>query len=788
MKLPLSWLKEFLETDADLFTLTDALTHLGHEVESVDNPAATLKPFVVAEILEATPHPEADRLRVCKVATSEGELQIVCGAPNARAGIKVALARIGSIIPTNQMEIKKSKIRGVESQGMLCSARELGIGQDHEGIMELPLDAPIGAAIIDILGLNDPIIDVAITANRGDSMSIYGIARDLAAKGIGRLKALPSPAITSTEACVQSVALEDASLCPAFIGRVIKGVHNIASPEWLQQRLKSVGLRPISALVDITNYMTIAYGRPLHVYDMAKLKGTIHVRATKTNETLDALNDKSYVLRDGMCAITDDSGVIGLGGIVGGVSTGVDEHTINVFLECAYFTPAQIGKTGRALMIDSDARTRFERGIDPNFMPQAADIATQMILDLCGGTASQIQLTGTLPSHTRHIPWNPQSVNQLGGTNLSRESMEKTLVALGFVVSGAHVTSPSWRLDIEQPADIAEEVLRLHGYDAIPPQSLPKPDKLPQRALNDTQLKLSRTRTCLAAQGIHESHSWGFISPFDAEHFIAQSKELELRNPISSDLSLMRTSCLPHLLRAVAKNQSRGMTDVHLFEVGAVFVVDKPLMQENVASIIRTGKRMPAHWQGTRDADIYTVKADIDALLKIYGLDSAKLILKTDTLPPYLHPGRSASLWLGPKNCLGVFGELHPSVAQSYDAQNRIIIAEIYLDRIPPAKPSKNRALKISDFQPVTRDFAFVVDAHLPASDLIKALQNTEKLLLRHIVLFDVYSGKGVADDKKSLALSVTLQADDRTLTDKEIETVSQSLIKAAQSVGASLR
>lgn len=788
MKLPLSWLKEFLETDADIFTLTHALTHLGHEVESIDNPAATLKPFVVAEILEATPHPEADRLRVCKVKTAEGELQIVCGAPNARAGLKVALAKIGSIIPTNQMEIKKSKIRGVESQGMLCSARELGIGHDHEGIMELAQDAPIGAAIIDILGLNDPIIDIAITANRGDCMSIYGIARDLAAKGIGCLKLPLKPVITYAEPCVQTVMIDDTSLCPAFIGRVIKNVKNTSSPEWLQQRLKSVGLRPISALVDITNYMTIAYGRPLHVYDMDKLKGSIRVRAAKTDETLDALNDKSYTLRDGMCVIADETGVIGLGGIVGGTSTGVDENTKTVFLECAYFMPASIGKTGRALMIDSDARTRFERGIDPDFMPIATDIATHMILDLCGGTASQIQLTGTLPSHTRHIPWNPEFINQLGGTNLSRESMEKTLTSLGFTVSGAKVTSPSWRLDIEQPADIAEEVLRLHGYDAIPPVALPKLPNVAIRILSEAQLKLSRVRTSLAAQGLHETHSWGFMSPSDAKHFIAQSEELTLRNPISSDLSTMRTSCLPHLLRAVSNNQSRGMSDVHLFEVGAVFGVDKPLMQENVASIIRTGKLALVHWQGSSDADIYSVKADIDAALKSIGFDSSKLSLKTDNLPPFLHPGRAASLWLGPKNYLGFFGEIHPNVAKDYEAQNRIIVAEIYLDRIPTTKPSKNRALSVSDFQSVTRDFAFVVDQKLPASDLIKALQGAEKRLLRHIVLFDVYSGKGVAEDKKSLAFSVTFQADDRTLTDKDIDAASQNLINAAQSLGATLR
>lgn len=788
MKLPLSWLKEFLDTQADLFTLTDALTHLGHEVESVENPAATLKPFVVAKILEATAHPEADRLRICKVETAEGIVHIVCGAPNARAGINVALAKIGTIIPTNQLEIKKSKIRGVESHGMLCSARELGIGQDHEGIMELPDDSQIGASIVDALHLNDPIIELSITANRGDAMSIYGIARDLAAKGVGELRAYKHSPITSTISCTQPVILDDTTFCPAFVGRTINGIKNLPSPEWLQRRLKSVGLRPISALVDITNYMTIAYGRPLHVYDAKKLRGAIHVRAAAEGETLSALNDKSYTLSTDMGVIADDSGVIGLGGIIGGTSTCVDENTVDVFLECAYFSAQQISKTARALAIDTDARSRFERGIDPDFMLRATDIVTQLIIDLCGGTASTSQITGKIPSHHRTIAWNPDKVNILGGTDIDRASMEKSLKALGFTVHETTVVSPSWRSDIEQPADIAEEVLRLHGYDHIAPITLPKPALLPKRVLNDAQLTLSRARRCLAAQGLNETHSFGFMSQADGAHFTMQSEALEIRNPISSELSYMRTTCLPHLLRAIEKNQSRGMMDIHLFEVGAIFDVNKPLMQEQVASVARTGLIHGNHWQVTHQADIYSVKADMERTLLSCGLDASKITLKTDALPAYLHPGRAALMWLGPKNCLGYFGELHPRILAAYHIAHRVVVGEIYLERIPPAKPSKRRALKTSDYQSSTRDLAFLVDVTLPASELIKAIENAEKSLLRTITIFDVFTGKNIADDKKSIALRLIFQADDRTLTDAEIDISVHAAIEAAKSLGASLR
>lgn len=788
MKFTLSWLKDYLDTSADIFTIAEALTGCGLEVESVDNPAATLTPFVVAEILEATRHPDAEKLQVCKVKAAQGELQIVCGAPNARAGIKVALANVGSIIPTNQMEIKKSKIRGIESQGMLCSARELGIGEDHNGIMELAADAVIGDSIVDVLGLNDPVFDVAITANRGDCMAIYGIARDLAAKGIGTLKPHAVPAITATTPSNTSVRIDAPALCSLFLGRTVSGVKNGESPEWLQQRLKSVGLRPISALVDITNFMTVAYGRPLHVYDAVKIKGGIHVRAASTGEAFDALNDKSYTLAEGMCVIADNAGVLGLGGIVGGTSTGVDEDTTEVFIECALFDAAAIGKTGRALGVESDARARFERGIDADFMPLGMDIATHMILDICGGTAHAVTCAGNAPNTKHTVKFDVDGTNALCGTAISRAAMEKTLASLGFAVTSDTVQVPTWRHDVTQPADIAEEILRIAGYESIPSVSLPKPAVLPARALNDTQLRLARVRRAVAARGVHETHTWGFVAPEDAQHFTSQSEALCLRNPISSELSVMRSSIAPHLVRGVAKNQARGFTDVHLFEIGAVFGEEKPLMQENAITLLRVGKLSGTHWQGNAIADIYTAKADADVVFAECGLDASKVTLTTQNLPGYYHSGRSAALMLGPKNILGYVGELHPSIAKQYDVQGRLVLAEIFLDRIPQAKPAKRRALTASDYQAVTRDFAFVLDASISASELLKAISGADKLLVQDITLFDVYQGKGVEVGKKSIGIRITIQAKDRTLTDAEIESVAQSVIAAAARLGATLR
>jgi phenylalanyl-tRNA synthetase beta chain len=788
MKLTLSWLKDYLDTSADLFTITEALTQLGLEVESVHNPGANLRDFVVAEIREAVQHPEADRLRVCKVAAAQGELQIVCGAPNARAGIKVALANIGTVIPTNGMEIKKSKIRGVESQGMLCSARELGIGTEDSGIMELNAEAKIGASIVELLGLNDPLIDLSITANRGDCVSIYGIARELAAKGIGTLKPLPAPKIVNKGKSDIAVRIDAPQDCPVFFGRRIRGVTNGASPAWLVQRLQSVGQKSISALVDITNYFTLAYGRPLHVYDAAKLKGGIVVRRAKSGETFAALNEKSYTLDDSMCAIADDSGAIGLGGIMGGASTGVDEATNDVFLECALFQPALIWQTGRKLAIESDARHRFERGVDAAFMPHAVELATQMILELCGGEASEIVQTGTVPDNRNRVAFDPAFVNQLGGTNLSRARMEQHLKALGFELHGNEAQSPSYRHDIALPADLAEEILRLEGYDNIAPVSLPKPEAMPPRALGAMQARIAQTRTALAARGLHETHSWAFFAEQDAEQFGAQHADLHLRNPISSELSVMRTSLLPHLLRAAAKNQARGFADVHLFEIGASYSAELPQFQEPVAAILRVGDTAPLHWQGGKQADLFAVKADMEALLGVCGMDATKLTLDAGKAPAYLHGARAAALMLGPKNMLGAVGELHPALAETYGITGRAVVCELYLERIPLPKPAKRRALTVSDFQAATRDFAFVVDGTYPAGELLARIRNAGKPLLKSVTLFDVYEGKNLEAGKKSLAFRALIQADDRTLTDAEIDGVAQAIINAAHAVGAMLR
>jgi phenylalanyl-tRNA synthetase beta chain len=788
MKFSLSWLKEHLDTTLDLHSLSDALIRCGHEVESISNPAAALGAFVVAEILHAERHPSAEKLQVCRVKTLQGELQIVCGAPNARAGLKVVLAPIGAIIPTNSMEIKPSKIRGVESQGMLCSARELGLGEDHDGIMEIAPDAALGTPLVDLLGLNDPIIDVAITANRGDCMSVYGIARDLAAAGAGTLKPLPSPSVSSTSAEPISIRSDVPDLCPYLMIRPIRSVKNAASPDWLQQRLVSAGLRPISALVDVTNYMTLTYGRPLHVYDAHKVSGTLHARRAREGESFDALNEKSYTLQEGMCVIADDRGVLGLGGIIGGAPSGVNKSTTDVLLECAYFDPASISTNSRKLGIDSDAKSRFERGIDLAFMPLAVEIATQMILDLCGGKAEPTVTVGTPPKPEILVKFDAAAVNALGGTEISPAAMRSTLTALGFTAEGNAMRVPIWRHDVTLPADLAEEVLRIHGYDAIPAVSLPHHEGITPAILTGSQQRQSRLRRILASRGLHETHTWGFVAPTDAEYFTPQSAALHLRNPISSELSVMRSSLLPHLVRGIARNQARGFMDVHLFEIGARFEESLPLLQEQCATIVRIGKCHDTHWQGDVSADFYRVKADGEAVLAAYGLDSTKVTLSTNSLPAYLHGHRAAALMLGPKTLLGVVGELHPDVTEVYGITGRVIVAELYLDRIPGAKPAKHKALSVSDFQAVSRDFAFVVDTTLPAATLLKAVRGAENVLLQSVQLFDVYQGKGLEENKKSLGIRVTLQARDRTLSESEIETVANAIVRAATSVGGSLR
>lgn len=787
MKFPLSLLKRFLTTDAPLEQISATLTATGLEVDAIEDKAAELKQFVTAEILHAERHPQADKLQVCRVKAAQGELQIVCGAPNARAGIKVALANIGTIIPTNQMEIKKAAVRGVESQGMMCSARELGLGEDHAGIIELPLTAEIGTPITEVLGLNDPVIDINVTANRGDCLGVYGVARDLAAAGLGALKPICVPAISTNGDNPIGISITDNEGCPLFIGRVIRGVKNGPSPEWLQRALTAAGMRPISALVDITNYFSLVFARPLHVYDLAKLSGNITVRRANDGEQLAALNEKAYTLTERDCVIADASGAIGIGGIMGGTSTSVSDTTTDILLETALFNQIRIAKTGRALQIDSDARQRFERGVDSAFAELADIRATELILELCGGTATTATAAGEVPKRKIEIPFSAETINTLGGTTIAESRMREILLALGFRDHGDHMHPPTWRHDIHGPADLAEEVLRIVGYDNIPAVSLPKSTSVSRPAINATQLRHSNARRALALRGLQETYGWGFCSEAQAAAFGGQAEELTLLNPISADLSVMRPGLLPHLLTAALQNQSRGRADNALFELGATFQNITPTGQSTVAAGVRTGLLTGLHWSQSNAATVFDVKADALAALEAAGLEASKTQI-TKGAPAWYHPGRSGAVKLGPKNTLAYFGELHPSTLKALGIDFPVLAFEVFLDNIPAAKPAKRKALTTSDFQAVARDFAFVLDEATPASDLIAAVNKAEKNLLRSVTIFDVYQGKGVEPGKKSIAFTVTLQADDRTLTDAEIEASSQSIITGARTIGAVLR
>ena len=782
MKFPLSLLKRFLVTDAPLAAIAEKLTAIGLEVESIEDHAESLKPFVVAEIIEAEKHPQADKLRVCKVNAAQGMLQIVCGAPNARAGIKVALANIGAVIPTNGMEIKKSAIRGVESQGMLCSARELGLGDDHAGIIELAASAPIGASIVDVLGLNDPVIDVNVTANRGDCMGVLGIARDLATTGIGTFKPPCVPEVLANNAFPVAITIEDTDGCPAFLGRVIRGVKNGPSPEWLQRVLTAAGMRPISTLVDITNYFSLAFGRPLHVYDLSKLEGDIVVRRAVEGETLAALNEKTYALTPRDCVIADSTKVLGIGGIMGGNYSGVTNATTDVLLEVALFNPLRIAQSGRALQIESDARARFERGVDPQFVTLADLRATEMILELCGGKASASHLAGVLPSESPLITFHSEAVNALGGTVIADARQKEILQALGFCIEGHQVRVPSWRHDVAQIADLAEEILRITGYDAIPTVSLPKQADVSRPALSAAQLRMVTARRALAARGLHETYGWGFVSDKEAECFGGQSPALKLINPISDALCVMRPNLLAHLVEAVQRNATRSVRHLALFEVGAAFKDCTPKGQHTMAAGVRYGETL--HWKDARIADVFDVKADA---LAVIGMDEHKLQYSRN-VPSWYHPGKSGALMLGPKVTLAYFGQLHPQVLKTLGCDVPVMAFEVFMDAIPATRTSKRMALTASDYQAVSRDFAFVVDKATPAADVVAAVKKGEKELLREVVVFDVYEGKGIAEGKKSIALSVTLQANDRTLTDAEIEKTSQNMIASAMNVGATLR
>lgn len=798
MKFTLSWLKEYLDTSASLAEITAKLTDIGLEVEGLEDPAAALKGFVVGHVLSAEKHPDADKLRCLIVDTGKEQLKVVCGAPNARAGMKGVFAPAGSYIPGADITLKKSLIRGQESNGMMCSERELQLSTEHNGIIDLPETAVTGASASEALGLNDPVIEINLTPNRGDCAGVYGIARDLAAAGLGQLKKLPAGNIKGAFKNPVTVTLKDTNSCPLFVGRYIKGVKNGPSPQWLQDRLKAVGQKPISVLVDITNYFTLGLNRPLHVFDADKLKGNLHVRLSKAGESLAALNDKTYELADGMIAVCDDSGVLALGGIIGGTSSAVEDKTTNVYLECAYFVPGLIAKTGQKLLIDSDARYRFERGIDPASTLTGADMAAQMILDLCGGEASEAHVAGAVPDTTRTISYSPARLKLLGGQDMAEEKQKERLTALGFSITtqGAvwAVKTPGWRHDIEGAADLVEELLRIDGYDNIPPVSVTrKPGEKPTE-VNLVQKRSSLARHILSARGLYETVTWSFMDDTKSDLFGAQlhqsKKALTLVNPISADLTVMRPSILPNLIEAAAKNADRGIPDAALFEIGSIYKSSEQNGQVLTATGLRSGHIQPRHWaHAAREADALDAKADAMAILEACGMNTGNIQITTDA-PEWYHPGRSGTFRLGPV-VLAYFGEIHPSVLMAMKRDETYVGFEVFLQNIPQPKKKGTRKelLKPSPFQPVSRDFAFTADQSVEADKFIRAVKAADKTLITHVEIFDVYMGKGVDPGKKSVALAVTLQPIEKTLTDEEISSLSAKIIDSVQKqTGALLR
>ncbi|MEI6557406.1 MAG: phenylalanine--tRNA ligase subunit beta [Rhodospirillaceae bacterium] len=801
MKFSLSWLKDHLDTDASLDRISETLTALGLEVEGIEDRAKALAPFTVAHVVSAERHPNADKLQVCRVDTGAGIIQVVCGAPNARAGLKAVFAPVGTVMPVGDLTLKKGVIRGVESSGMLVSERELGLSDEHHGIIELPEDAPLGASFAKLRGLDDPVIEIALTPDRADCAGVRGIARDLAAAGLGTLKPLTGGPVES--APVKGVApspvgvtIEDPVACPLFVGRHIRGLRNGPSPRWLQDKLTAVGLRPISALVDVTNYLCLDIARPLHVFDADTLAGGIIVRLSQAGETLKALNGKDYTLDDAMAVIADRDGVLGLAGVVGGEPSGCTEDTVNVFIECALFDPVRTAATGRKLGIDSDARYRFERGVDPGAVFESIERTTRLILEMCGGTPSTLVVAGAEPDWRRTITLRTARVAQLGGVDVPVAEQERILRVLGFapaVHEDGHLTVPvpSWRGDVEAEADLVEEVLRVHGYDKIPATPMARPHTITRPAVTARQRRLGFARRTLAARGLNEAVTWSFLSATTAGLFGGVAGELRLLNPISADLDVMRPSLLPNLIAASGRNADRGWADVGLFEVGPAFRDGTPEGQDIVAGGVRAGAMVPRHWAvPARPVDLFDAKADALAVLEAAGAPGGNLQITADA-PAWYHPGRSGVLRLG-ATVLGRFGELHPAVLEALGVKGPLVGFEVFLDAVPQPKKKAGPArplLKLSAFQPIRRDFAFVVDQGIAAETLIRAARGADKGLVREVTVFDRYQGPGVGPGKKSLALAVTLQPQDKTLTDAEIEAVAGRIVGAVvKASGGTLR
>jgi phenylalanyl-tRNA synthetase beta chain len=799
MKFSLTWLKDYLETTATVTEICDALNAIGLEVEGVEDPADKLAGFRIAHVLTAARHPDADKLQVLTVDTGEGDpLQVVCGAPNARAGMKGVLGLPGAVVPANGMVLRKSAIRGVESNGMMCSTRELELGEDHDGIIELPDDAPIGTAFADYHG-SDPVIEVAVTPNRPDCMGVYGIARDLAAKGLGTLKPIVMPAFSGAGACPVEIRTDDAEGCPAFYGRVVKGVTNGPSPEWLQARLKSAGQRPISLLVDLTNYLMLGFGRPAHAYDLAKLQGVVVARRAKDGEEVLALNEKTYTLDSEMVVIADDAGVHDIAGIMGGEHSGVSESTSDVLLEIAYFDPARIGATGRKLGLSSDARTRFERGVDPEFLGDGLDLLTGLIVEMAGGSPSEAVRAGSPPTQARVISFDPAFTTHLGGVEVPEAEQKRILESLGFIVGeGWQVTCPLRRHDIEGPADLVEEVVRIHGLDKVASVALPRAEGV-ARPTATPQQKLERgLRRAAAASGLNEAVTWSFLPEWAAEHFAVEGQALwVLANPISEDLKAMRPSLLPGLLMAAKRNGDRGAPGSRLFEIGRrYFRAENGRSDEKpTLGVVLAGEKTPRGWQtGKAKAfDAYDAKALALELLEAAGAPVANLMVMGadgSGFGAQFHPGQSATLRLGPKVVLARFGMVHPATLKAFDMDGPVAAVELFLDAIPARKGAAfaRPGFTPPALQAVTRDFAFLVPAGLAAGDLVRAVQGADKAVITGVRVFDVFQGQGVPEGKKSVAIEVTLQPGDASFKDAELKALAEKIVAAAGKLGAELR
>ncbi len=786
MKFTLDWLRQHLDTTASLDQIVETLTRIGLEVEGVENPGEKLAVFKVAKVLTAERHPQADKLQVLSVDAGDGPMQVVCGAPNARAGLVGVFGAPGAYVPGSDITLKVAEIRGVVSNGMMCSTRELELGEDHDGIIELPEDAPIGTAYPDYAGLNDPVIDVSITPNKQDCMGVRGIARDLAATGIGTLKPLAVEPVAG-QGAGPDVRTDDAEGCPAFYAQTVAGVKNGTAPDWMRRRLTAIGQKPISALVDITNYVMIDLGRPLHVYDRAKLTGGLVARKAAAGEQVLALNGKTYTLDAGMTVIADDAHVHDIGGIMGGEDSGVSDTTTDVLIECAFFDPDHIARTGQKLALTSDARQRFERGVDPAFLDDGLAIATRLVIDLCGGQASEITRAGTPPTTQRTIAYDPARAETLGGLAIAADRQREILESLGFAVdSGWSVTVPTWRRDVDGPADLVEEVIRIEGIDKVPSVALPRTPGVAKPTATPDQKLERRARRAAAARGLDEAVTWSFLSDAQAAPFGGGA--WTLANPISEELKVMRPSLLPGLLSAAERNLKRGQTSVRLFEIGRRYLSDK---ERPTLGVVLAGSSRPRGWRGGKAVgfDAFDAKAEAIALLAAAGAPVENLQVMGEAGDAW-HPGQSGTLRLGPKTVLAAFGMVHPSVLKAFDLDGPVAAVELYLDALPAKRSTgfMRAAYTPPALQAVTRDFAFLVPADLAADTLVRAVKGADKANIVAARLFDVFTGAGMEDGRKSLAVEITLQPTAKSFTDEELKAIADKVVAAAAKLGATLR